>query len=115
MDRKLYKIDATDKVLGRLATDIAWHLMGKHRADYQAHIDSGDVIEVSNVSKIKITGKKLDQKEYYHHSQYPGGLKTRKMSVLMETNPAEVLRLAVSRMLPKTKHRTNRLKRLNIS
>jgi large subunit ribosomal protein L13 len=115
MDRSLYKVDATDKVLGRLATDIAWHLMGKHKADYQAHIDSGDVVEVTNVAKIKVTGKKLQQKEYYRHSQYPGGLKTRKMEVMMENNPSEVLKLAVSRMLPKTKHRTPRLKRLNIS
>lgn len=115
MQRNVYKVDATDQVLGWLATDIARHLIGKYRADYQAHIDAGDIVEVSNVGKIKLTGQKLEQKEYHHHSQYPGGLKTRKMEVLMQENPAEVLKLAVSRMLPKNKHRTPRLKRLKIS
>ncbi len=115
MQREIYKIDATDKALGRLATDIAIHLMGKYRPDFQSHIDSGDIVEVENVAKIKITGKKLDQKKYYRHSGFPGGLKTMPMRVLFEKNPAEVLRKSVSRMLPKTKHRNERLKRLKIS
>ena len=102
-------------ILGRLATDIAEHLMGKYRPDFQRHIDAGDVVEVTNVAQLKLSGNKLVQKEYYHHSQHPGGLKTRRAEVLMQENPAEVLRLAVSRMLPKNKHRVERLKRLKIS
>ena len=98
-----------------MATDIATHLIGKHKASFQPHIDAGDVVEVSNVADMKLTGLKVEQKEDYHHSQYPGGLKTRRMEVLMKEDPAEVLRLAVSRMLPKNKHRTERLKRLKIS
>ncbi|MBU0614000.1 50S ribosomal protein L13 [Patescibacteria group bacterium] len=115
MQREIYKIDATDKSLGRIATDIAMHLMGKHKPDFQSNIDSGDFVEVENIAKVKITGKKLDQKEYYHHTFFPGGLKTMPMRKLFEKDPAEVLRKSVSRMLPKTKHRTERIKRLKIS
>jgi len=115
MERNLYKVDAAGMVLGRLATDIAEHLMGKYRPDFQPHIDAGDIVEVTNVAQVKLTGNKLAQKEYYHHSQYPGGLKTRKAEVLMKNDPAEILRQAVSRMLPKTKHRAERMKRLKIS
>lgn len=115
MQRNVYKIDASGMILGRLATDIAEHLMGKYRPDFQRHIDAGDVVEVTNVAQLKLSGNKLVQKEYYHHSQHPGGLKTRRAEVLMQENPAEVLRLAVSRMLPKNKHRVERLKRLKIS
>lgn len=115
MQRNTYTIDATDKVLGRLATDIAMHLMGKHLPSYQAHIDAGDVVIVENVAKMKITGKKLDQKVYRRHSGYPGGLKEKPMSRLMEESPEEVLKAAVSRMLPKNKLRNPRLNRLKIS
>lgn len=110
--REIYKVDATDQVLGRLASDIAHHLMGKHRPDFVPHVDSGDVVEVSNADKIRITGNKLEQYSYFHHTQYPGGIKEKKMGVVFEENPGEVLRRAVSRMLPKNKHRENRLNRL---
>lgn len=112
--RETYSIDAEGKVLGRLATDIAMHLIGKHRPDFQKHLDLGDNIEVQNVDKMVITGKKLDHNSYYRHSGFPGGIKEMPMKKLMDQNPAEVLRFAVSRMLPKNKHRVERMKRLNI-
>jgi len=111
IQREIYQVDAGGKVLGRLATEIAMHLMGKHNPDFESHIDSGDIVEVKNIDKIVVTGK-IAQKEYYHHSQYPGGLKTKRMEVLLKEKPSEVLVYAVSRMLPKNKHRDERLKRL---
>jgi len=113
--RKTTKIDATDKVLGRMASEIAKMLIGKHRAGYRPNVDSGDFVVVANVSKMKITGNKLGQKVYYHYSGYPGGMKTKKMSEVMSANPADVLRRAVRNMLPKNKLQTPRLKRLTIS
>ncbi|HAL49784.1 MAG: 50S ribosomal protein L13 [Candidatus Uhrbacteria bacterium GW2011_GWD2_41_121] len=113
--REIYKVDATDQVLGRLAGDIATHLIGKYKPSYRPNIDAGDIIEVTNVAKMKITGKKMQQKKYFSHSQYPGGLKTKTMEVMFAENPAKVLEAAVSRMLPKTKCRVERLKRLKIS
>lgn len=115
MKRDVYKIDATGKVLGRMATDIAAHLIGKHRPDFQSHLDLGDIVEVENIDKVKITGKKMLQKEYHQHSGYPGGLKSKTMETLWEEGPEKVLEAAVSRMLPKNKHRKERLKRLKIS
>ncbi len=114
MTRETYKIDAENQVLGRLATDIAMHLMGKHRPNYQPHIDSGDIVEVSNVGKIQVSGKKMQQKKYYRHSGYPGGLKTKVMEKIWAEDPAQILKAAVSRMLPKNKLRADRMKRLII-
>ncbi|MBU4315082.1 50S ribosomal protein L13 [Patescibacteria group bacterium] len=113
--REVYKVDATGKALGRLASDISNHLIGKYKPSYQAHIDDGDFVEVENIAKIKVTGKKMEQKMYYRHSNYPGGLKTKSMQVMFDEDPAKVLKEAVSRMLPKTKCRTTRMKRLIIS
>ena len=113
--RKTYTVDASGKILGRLATDIAMHLMGKTSPAFQSNVDAGDKIVVTNVAKIKVTGKKYEVKEYHHHSGHPGGLKTKTMRQMWEKDPADVLRAAVSRMLPKTKHRTARMLRLNIS
>lgn len=113
--RKTYTVDASDKVLGRLATDIARHLTGKHSASFQPHLDVGDVVTVANVAKMKVTGKKYDQKVYHHHTGFPGGIKSKTMRQLWEQDPALVLRAAVSRMLPKNKHRDARLQRLTIS
>lgn len=115
VQRDTYTVDATDKVLGRMATDIATHLIGKHKPTYQAHIDAGDVIVVENIAKIKISGKKLEQKNYYSHSGFPGGLTTKTMGKVFAEDPKKVLEFAVSRMLPKNKHRVERMKRLNIS
>ncbi len=113
--RKTYSVDASGKILGRLATDIAMHLMGKTNANFQSHIDAGDEVIVTNCEKILVTGKKYEEKEYHHHSGYPGGLKTKTMRQMWEKDPREVLKAAVSRMLPKNKHRTARMLRLTIS
>ncbi|QQG52686.1 MAG: 50S ribosomal protein L13 [Candidatus Falkowbacteria bacterium] len=114
IERKLHQLDATDQTVGRLATKIANLLHGKNKPEYQAHIDMGDIVEVKNISKLKFTGKKLDQKEYHHFSGYIGGLKSKKMSTVYALNPGEVLQRAVKEMLPPTKLRVNMLKRLII-
>lgn len=113
--RKTTKIDATDKVLGRMASEIAKMLIGKHRAGYRPNVDSGDFVVVSNVSKIKITGNKLGQKVYHHYSGYPGGLKSVRFSDAFEKSPTVVLRAAVWNMLPKNKLRAVMIKRLKIT
>ena len=111
-ERKLHKIDATGKSVGRLASQIALILRGKNKAEYCAHIDMGDIVEVSNTDKFKFSGKKMEQKVYHHYSGYQGGLKTKKIADL---SGAEILKKAVRDMLPLTKHRVNLLKRLIIS
>ena len=113
--REIQKIDATGISLGRLATQIAMILQGKNKPEYQPHLDNGDMVVVSNISKVKITGKKLEQKKYYRHSGYPGGLKETKMQDLFEKNPAEILKKAVFSMLPKNRVRANMIKRLKIT
>tara|TARA_B100001964_G_C13645304_1_gene342340 strand:+ start:36 stop:383 length:348 start_codon:yes stop_codon:yes gene_type:complete len=115
MKRKLHKIDATGKIAGRLASEISLLLQGKNRVDYQSNTDCGDIVEVSNVSKMKFSGKKLDTKVYYRHTGYPGGIRETKLKDLMEKNPAEVLRKTLYNMLPKNKLRAKMLKRLSIS
>lgn len=112
IDRKTHTIDAEGEVLGRLATRIATLLCGKRKVNYVPHHDVGDIVIVKNVKKIKITGQKLDQKKYYHHSGYPGGLRTKKMREVFVQDPAEVLRHAVYNMLPKNKLRKQMFKRL---
>jgi len=112
IERKIHKIDATDRPLGRLATEVAMVLRGKNKATFEPHIDAGDFVEVENCKKIKFTGKKLDQKEYIWHSNYPGGLKRRKARDVFEKDPGEVLKRAVIGMLPKNKLRDQMIKRL---
>ena len=114
IERKIYKIDASGKTVGRLATQIALILRGKHKSDYTPHLDMGDIVEVSNVDKLKFTGKKLAQKKYYRHSGYPGGLKETVLKDLFKKDPAEVLRRAVRKMLPANRLRKKMLKRLII-
>ena len=114
IERKLHKLDATDKAIGRIGTEIALILRGKNKPEFERHIDCGDIVEVSNIDKLKFTGKKLEQKKYYHYSGYPGGLKEKKMSDILEKNPAEILERAVREMLPPVKFRKNMLKRLII-
>jgi len=113
--RMTHKIDATDKVLGRLATEVAKLLQGKHKPSYQPHIDNGDMVIVSNISKIKITGKKLEQKTYYNYSGYPGGLKRTQMKKIFYISPEEVFKKTIFNMLPKNKTRANIIKRLKIT
>ena len=96
-----WEVDATGKTLGRLATRVATVLMGKHKPGYTPHLDTGDFVIVKNASKIKVTGKKLEQKEYKHYTGYMGGLKVELMGKLLARKPALIIKLAVQRMLPK--------------
>ncbi|MCH9690184.1 MAG: 50S ribosomal protein L13 [Gammaproteobacteria bacterium] len=99
--RDWYIVDASDKILGRLATEIARRLRGKHKAEYTPHVDTGDYIVVTNAEKIRVTGNKLKDKTYYSHSGFPGGLKTISFDKLQAKNPARIIELAVKGMLPK--------------
>jgi len=112
MQRKTHTIDATNKVLGRLAAEIAVLLMGKLKPNFVRYKDMGDFVVVKNVDKLKITGKKMDQKKYFRHSGYLGGEKETPLRVLLKKKPQEVLRKAVWGMLPKNKLRNEMIKRL---
>jgi len=112
--RSTHTLDAEGAVLGRLSAHIVRLLMGKHKVSYSAHQDSGDIVVVKNVDKLRVTGTKLVQKEYFHFSQYPGGLKRTKLADELEERPARVLRRAVARMLPRNRLRAPRIKRLII-
>ena len=112
MNRKTYTIDATDKAIGRIATEAVMFLRGKNEPDFEFHQDKGSFVIVKNISKTKFTGKKLKQKNYYHYSGYQGGLKTKKMGEVFKNDPGEVLRKAVYNMLPKNRLRPNMIKRL---
>ncbi len=101
VERKWYVVDATDKTLGRLASEIATILRGKNKPMYAPNIDAGDYVIVINAEKVAVTGKKLDQKVYTHHSGYVGGLKTITLKKQLEKKPEEVLKHAVKGMLPK--------------
>ncbi len=112
--RNWHLIDAKEAVLGRISTDIAKLLMGKHKSDYVAHLDLGDNVVVLNAEKVKLTGKKADQKIYRRHSGYPGGLKEVSFTKMIEEKPEDVIRLAVSGMLPDNRLKKVRLTRLKI-
>ena len=99
---KWYMVDASGKVLGRLAAEIAHRLRGKHKATYTPHVDTGDFIIVVNAEKIVLTGKKLTDKIYYHHSGYPGGLRETSAGKMLADKPENLIRIAVAGMLPKT-------------
>lgn len=114
IERKIHTIDASGQVLGRLATQIANLLNGKHKVDYAPNVDGGDAVMIKNAAKIKVTGKKMEQKEYKKHTLYPGGLKVRPLRFVLKNNPAEVIRLAVVKMIPKNRLRDQKLKRLKI-
>jgi large subunit ribosomal protein L13 len=96
-----FVVDAADKVLGRLASEIARRLRGKHKPEFTPHVDTGDYIVVVNVEKLRVTGRKALQKTYYRHSGYPGGIYSTNFSKLQARHPDRVLRLAVKGMLPK--------------
>lgn len=113
--RKLwYLIDADSLVLGRLATEVARRLRGKHKPIYTPHADTGDFIIVVNAKKIALTGKKLTDKVYYHHSGYPGGLKETSAGKMLEEKPEELLRKAIKGMLPKNSLGRRMLRKLKI-
>ena len=112
--REWYIVDATDKILGRLASKIALVLTGKHKPQYTPHIDSGDFVVIVYADKFRVTGKKMTDKIYYSHSFYPGGLKKISLELMLKKHPERVMYHAVSGMLPKNRLRAKRLKRLKI-
>ena len=114
IQRDWYVIDATDKVLGRMASRIAMILQGKTKPIYTPHVDTGDFVIVTNARKIKLTGNKMNEKMYYTHSGYPGGFKEIPIKKWMEKHPDRVVNLAVKRMLPKTKLGRAMLKKLKV-
>ena len=101
IDRKWYVVDAEGKTLGRLASEVAKVLRGKNKAIFTPHIDTGDYVIVVNAEKIKVTGKKMDQKIYYHHSDYVGGMKETTLREMLNKHPERVIEFAVKGMLPK--------------
>jgi large subunit ribosomal protein L13 len=114
VDRKWYVIDAQGQIVGRLAVEIAKRLRGKHKASYTPHIDTGDYIVVVNVDKVRFTGNKLEQKNYYRHTGYPGGLKTTTAKQMLQRRPERVLEHAVRGMLPKNRLGRRMLKKLKV-
>ena len=114
IERKLHKLDASGEAPGRLATKIATILRGKNKPEFQPHMDLGDIVEVANISEMKFSGKKLEQRQYHHYSGYLGGLKSKKMGEVFANDPGDVLYRAVREMLPNIKLRTAMLKRLII-
>ena len=114
IERKVHRLDAEGQTVGRLSTQIAILLRGKNKPEFLPHMDMGDVVEVVNSAKLKFTGKKLDQKQYFHFSGFIGGLKRKNMSDVFSKDPAEVIKRAVKQMLPPVKFRDNMLKRLII-
>jgi len=101
VERKWYVVDATGHTLGRLASEVAKVLRGKNKPIFTPHIDTGDYIIIINAEKVKVTGKKMDQKIYYHHSEYVGGMKETTLKEMMANKPEKVVELAVKGMLPK--------------
>jgi large subunit ribosomal protein L13 len=101
VERKWLVIDAKDKVLGRVAAEAARLLRGKHKPQFAPHVDTGDFVIVVNAQEVRLTGKKLEQKTYYRHSQYPGGLKATKAEKMIKEKPERMFTLAVRGMLPK--------------
>jgi large subunit ribosomal protein L13 len=114
INRKWYVVDAKNKILGRFATRIARILMGKNKPQYTPHVDCGDFVVVLNADKFRVTGKKMDDKIYYSHSMYPGGLKAISLKLMLEKQPRKIIYKAVSGMLPKNRLRDRRLTRLKI-
>ncbi|SEH13757.1 LSU ribosomal protein L13P [Thermoleophilum album] len=113
-ERRWYVIDASGKTLGRLATQIADILRGKRKPEYTPHVDVGDFVIVVNAEKVAVTGRKREQKIYYRHSGYPGGLRQRTLAEQLEQQPEEVIRLAVRGMLPRNRLARQQLRKLKI-
>jgi len=107
-------VDATDKVLGRLASQIAFRLRGKHKANFTPHVDTGDYVIVTNASRLVVTGNKEEGKIYYRHSGYPGGIKERTFAQLQARHPGRALMMAVKRMLPRGPLGRDMLRKLKI-
>ncbi|MDP6699182.1 MAG: 50S ribosomal protein L13 [Candidatus Latescibacteria bacterium] len=114
VERKWYVVDATDKVLGRLASEIAQILRGKRKPEYAPHADVGDHVIVINAEKVKVTGAKAETKVYHRHTGYPGGLRTTPYSRMIERHPDRVIRKAVQGMLPHTRLGRTQIKKLRV-
>jgi large subunit ribosomal protein L13 len=112
--RETHTIDAADKILGRVATEIATLLMGKHKAMFSRNADVGDCVNVINAEKVQVTGKKAQQKIYYWHSNYPGGLKSISYERLMQEHPERIITYAVDGMLPHNHLHDKIIKRLKV-
>ena len=113
-ERDWLLVDASGKTLGRLATQIADTLRGKRKPEYTPHIDTGDFVVVVNAEKIHVTGNKLEDKVYYRHSGYPGGLRSRTLKDMLERRPEEVIRKAVKGMLPRNRLARQQLRKLKV-
>ena len=114
IERRWYVVDAEGQTLGRLATRIADTLRGKRKPTYTPHVDTGDFVVVVNAEKIRVTGNKLDQKRYYRHSGYPGGLRSRTLREQLDRQPAEVIRKAVKGMLPRNRLANRQITKLKV-
>ena len=114
IDRNWYLVDAQNKTLGRLSTEIAKRLCGKHKPIYTPHVDTGDYIVVVNASKIRVTGKKMTDKVYYKHTGYIGNLKSENLETMLEKYPERVLMKSVRGMLPKSKLGSAMIKKLRV-
>ncbi len=112
--RRWYIIDAEDKILGRMATEIARVLRGKHKPAFSPHVDAGDFVIVVNAKRVKLTGTKDSDKRYYRHTGYPGGLRVASLSEMREKKPEQVVRLAVKGMLPKNRLGRGQLDKLKV-
>jgi len=112
--RRWFVVDAQGKVLGRLASQVAAILRGKHKPTFTPHVDGGDFVIVVNAEKVRLTGRKLERKVYYWHTGYPGGIKSATAGQLLQTKPEELFRLAVQRMLPKTALGRRMLRKLKV-
>lgn len=112
--REWHVIDATDRILGKLATEVARLLMGKHKPMFSRHLDTGDFVVVINAEKIHVTAKRAQQKLYYRHSGYPGGLKTTNLERMLETKPTLVTKHAVRGMLPRNRLGDSMMKKLKV-
>lgn len=112
--KMVHEIDAAGESVGRVATRAAFVLMGKHSPAYEPRIDARHAVQIVNAGKVRFTGRKLVQKDYYHHTMYPGGIKRTPMQKVFDKNPADVMRRAVYGMLPKNNRREELMKRLTI-
>ena len=112
--REWHLVDATDKTLGRLATEVAVRLRGKHKPEFTPHVDTGDHVVVVNAEKIKVTGRKMEQKIYHHHTGYIGNLKSIPLEDLLEKHPERVIEKAVKGMMPKSKLGRAMYKKLHV-
>ena len=114
IDKRWHVVDAEGQTLGRLATQVAGLLMGKHKPTYSAHLDMGDFVVVVNADKVRVTGKKMEDKKYYRHTGYMGGLKVMTLAMMMQRRPGRVVEMAVRGMLPRNRLSRHVLRHLKV-